>query len=190
MASLSLPISRRALLASGVAVGMATVGGSLVHLGGPAPGLKVLTAREARLVEAVAAVFFPPGIFPVHGGDGGTVAGVDTFLADQVDPQAVAPFRYLLRALDMGTLFSRGRPFTSLSADEAEAVLQTWAHDEPVPRRLAADSLKVVVGMGFLRRPEVLGAIGWRESCRGGTGPLLREFMDDEDLAQLGEGAL
>lgn len=159
-------VSRRRLLTAGLcAAAAAGAAGLLGRLPSPGSGFAVLSAGEARIVEAVAAVLFPPGHFPVTGGDGGTAPAVDRYMQDFMDPAAVGPFRYLLRALNLGTLVSRGLPFFSLQADEAADVLAVWSSEDPAPRRLVQDSFRVVVGGAFLRRPEVLTALGWRLGC-------------------------
>ncbi len=158
-------VTRRSVLAAGVAVGAAVGTGGLVWLGRPATGYRVLDPGEIDIVEAIAAVLFPPGVFPVHGGDGGTAPLVDQILAEIVDPMAVAPFRYLLRAIELGTIAARGSSFSALPADEAAEVLDIWSSDDPFPRRMITDGYKAVLGMGFLRRREVLAHIGWRSEC-------------------------
>ena len=127
------------------------------------PSIDDETARE--IVEALARVLFPPGIFPVHGGDGHTAPLVDQVLAREVDPISATPFRYLLRSVQLGTLISRGRRFTDLGPDEAHSVVDVWSSGAVFPRRLMSDSLQVVIGMAFFRRPEVIDAIGWHQNC-------------------------
>ncbi len=158
-------VSRRSLLLTGVALAAIGGGVGLSVRGAPAPGLSILTPTEVEITEAIARVLFPPGIFPVAGGDGGTAPMVDHILSEIVDPKATEPFCYLLRAIQIGTLFSRGRSFSSLDPEEAASVLEIWASDEPFPRRLASDSFKIVLGMAFFHRPEVVAAIGWRSGC-------------------------
>ena len=164
-------LTRRSVLLSGVAVGTVAGGAGFVRLRSPAAGFKVLAEGEIEIIEAIARVLFPPGYFPVHGGDGGTAPVVDHLLHRYLDPLMVEPFRYLLRAIQVGTVLSRGRTFASLSRPEAREVLDIWASDEPFPRRLASDSFKVVLGMAFFRRPEVTEATGWRVGCAVGGQP-------------------
>jgi len=158
-------ISRRSLIASGVAVGMVGFGAGLVRLGPACDGMRVLSRAEVDIVEAVTAVLFPPGFFPVAGGDGGTAPILDVLMSEDLAEEAVVGFRYLLRAIELGTLVSRGRSFSALSLDEARSVLEVWSSAAIYPRRLASDSLQVVLGMAFFRRPEVSSAIGWRAGC-------------------------
>ena len=159
-------ISRRQMWVVGGSLGAAAVlGGGFAWLHPPAPGLLLLCEDECEIVEALARVLFPPGMFPVHGGDGHTAPLVDQVLAREVDPISATPFRYLLRSVQLGTLISRGRRFTDLGPDEARSVVDVWSSGAVFPRRLMSDSLQVVLGMAFFRRPEVIEAIGWHQSC-------------------------
>ncbi|MCB9777975.1 MAG: hypothetical protein H6742_05380 [Alphaproteobacteria bacterium] len=158
-------VTRRSLLLTAAAAAAAGTAGAMVHLPRAADGFRILSRREAAVVEALAAVLFPPGIFPVHGGDGGTAPMVDQVLSSALPPAAVPPFRYVLRAIQTGTLIARGRHFSDLPPDEAREVVSVWAGDDPMPRRLASDSVRFVLGTAFLRRPEVKAAIGFRAEC-------------------------
>ena len=161
-------VSRRSLLLSGVAAGgLLAAGGGIRWARQPAAGALVLSQPEHEVVEAAARVLFPPGFFPVSGGDGKTAPEVDRILAQVIDPRAVAPFRTMLGALEWGTLVSRGNRFSQLTPAEATHVLDVWGSENPFPRRVAFDSLQAVIGMAFLRRPEVLEAVDWRTGCFG-----------------------
>ncbi len=162
-------ITRRGVLLSGALLGAAILGARLVWLPRPAPGMMVLSDGEVDIVEAMAAVLFPPGPFSVSGGDGGTAPMVDALLADMLDPASADGFRYLLRAIEIGTLVARGVTFTGLSPDEAREVVDIWFSRDPAPRRMVGDSFRVLIGMGFLRRPEVLADVGWRTGCPAGA---------------------
>lgn len=161
-------ISRRGLLLAGAGIALGVGGWLAFRLPSPGPGLRVLSENEARIVEAIARVLFPPGRFPVAGGDGGTAPAVDALLADIFPRQTVPAFRYLLRSMELGTLVARGRLFSDLPVAEAAEVVAIWSGDDPLPRRLASDSLRLVLGTAFLRRPEVVSAIGFRAGCMGG----------------------
>jgi hypothetical protein len=159
-------MSRRSLLIMGVtAGGTLALGASWRVMGTTAPGAILLSTLELDIVEAAAAVLFPPGLFPSAGGDGKTAPEVDRLLAEVIDPPAVGPFRAMLGALEWGTLISRGTRFSAMPAKEAKEVLDVWASENPFPRRIAFDSLQAVLAMAFLRRPEVNAAIGWRAGC-------------------------
>jgi hypothetical protein len=161
-------LTRRNLLITGVAAGgVTTLGGTVAWLGPPALGLEKLSSAEVDIVEAVAAVLFPPGYFPAAGGDGRTAPEVDRLLTEMVDPSTVKPFRYLLRALEWGTFVSRGVRFTELNPETAKEVVDVWASENPFPRRMAFTSVQALLGLAFFRRPEVAKAIGWRAGCLG-----------------------
>jgi len=161
-------VSRRTVLFSGVAAGgVLAAAGGLRWARTPAVGFLVLSRPEIGIVEATSRILFPPGIFPVAGGDGQTAPEVDRILAEVIEPKTVAPFRTMLAALEWGTLVSRGTRFSQLQPDEAKHVLDVWGSENPFPRRVAFDSLQAVIGMAFLRRREVLDAIDWRTGCFG-----------------------
>ena len=162
---MGVPITRRGVLLSGALLGAAVLVGRIVTLDAAEPGWRVLSAREVVIVESIAAVLFPPGIFPVYGGDGGTAPIIDGLLRDFLDPSSADGFRYLLRAIEVGTLIARGVSFTELSPEEAREVIDIWSSEEPAPRRMVSDSFKVLLGMAFLNRPEVIQVIGWSRGC-------------------------
>ena len=166
---MGVPITRRGVLLSGALLGAAVLVGRVVWLAPAAPGMHVLSSREADVIEAIAAVLFPPGEFSVHGGDGGTAPRVDQLLHEMLDELSADGFRYLLRAIEIGTLVARGIPFSRLTPDEAREVIDIWFSEEPAPRRMVSDSFKVVLGMSFLNRPEVIADIGWSRGCLDGA---------------------
>jgi hypothetical protein len=161
-------ISRRKLILTGAAAGgVVAVGGVTVHLGPPAPGMRLLSVSEVELVEAVASVLFPAGVFSVAGGDGQTAPEVDRLLTEVLPAEVVGPFRYVLRALQWGTVISRGTRFTQLDAPTAAEVVGVWASENPFPRRVAFTSVQAILGLAYFRRPEVVDAVGWRAGCLG-----------------------
>ena len=162
---MGVPITRRGVLLSGALLGAALLVGRIVWLSPPGPGMRVLSAREARIIEAIAAVLFPPGTFSVHGGDGGTAPRLDVLLDEMLDEMSADGFRYLLRAIEVGTLVARGVSFSRLPPDEAREVVDIWFSEEPAPRRMVSDSFKVLLGISFLNRPEVIAEIGWSRGC-------------------------
>ena len=162
---MGVPITRRGVLLSGALLGAALLTGRIVWLAQPAAGMRVLSQKELDIIEAIAAVLFPPGTFSVYGGDGGTAPRLDVLLDEMLDEISADGFRYLLRAMEVGTLIARGVSFTSLSPDEAREVIDIWFSEEPAPRRMVSDSFKVLLGIGFLNRPEVIAEIGWSRGC-------------------------
>src|SRR5690606_32322752 len=109
--------------------------------------------------DAVAEVFFPGAPFPIDGVAAGVSSGVDRIVGEVLEEAAAAAFRYVLRTLEWGTLASRGRRFTAMSVDERRDVLETWSDPDVVPRRVAMESFKAVLGMAYFAHPEVIAAI-------------------------------
>ncbi len=161
-------LTRRAALGgAGLLVAAAGSGAWALSSGVPAPGLSVLTRAEARVVDALADVLFPGVHFPVSGREAGVTREVDRIVRDVMDPMRAQGFRYLLRALEWGTLASRGRRFTDLPRADQLDVLEAWVTPEVVPRRVAAESIKAVLGMAYFAHPQVQAAMGWRTGCPG-----------------------
>lgn len=162
-------ITRRRVLGGLAAVTLVGGAGAFagLRLGAPAPGSRVLTAWELRVVRRIAEVWFPSGVFPVDGVQAGVAERVDAGVADMLDPLRLAGFRYVLRTLEYGTLVSRGSRFTSLGAEERLEVLAVWADASVLPRRVSIDALKAVLGIAYFGHPEVIARIGWRTGCEG-----------------------
>jgi hypothetical protein len=132
----------------------------------PAEGLLVLTRSESATVAAIGQIFFPGQQLPTIA-EADLVARVDIIVAEVMQPLQARGFRYVLRALQWGTVAARGRRFTDLSVDSQRDVLNTWAEPEVVPRRVAGESLKAVLGMAYFGSPVVQRVIGWRTGCLG-----------------------
>ncbi len=160
-------VSRRGLLRAGLATGATLAFGVGLRLDAPAAGARVLSGEEMSVVRALAEAMFPAGPFPVDGGSAGVAEEVDRLVADMLEDPAASAFRYVLRAIEWGTLASRGLRFSRLDADVRREVLDVWSEPSVIPRRAAHDSLKVVLGMAYFNHPEVLAAIGWRAGCGG-----------------------
>ncbi len=168
--TMSRGVSRRGLLASGAALLAVGAGGGLsLALGPPAPGALVLSDRELRVVGAAAEAMFPGAPLPLDGIQAAVAARVDEIVADLMDPLRRAAFRYVLRVLEVGTMARRGRPFSALPVHTRQVVLERWSEPEVVPRRVAGDSLRAVLGMAYFSHPDVLASIGWERGCGGGA---------------------
>ena len=85
-----------------VAGGALVAGAGVSWMGQVAPGASVLSRVELSVLEGVAEVLFPTGVFPVAGGDGRTSIEVDRLLMDVMDPSVTGPFRSMLGALEWG----------------------------------------------------------------------------------------
>lgn len=162
-------ISRRAVLAGGGSLlAASTVGG--VWTAAPknaAEGMQALSALECEVVAALADAFFPGVHFPLSGTQAGVPAAVDRIVAEVLEPVHAQGFRAILRALEWGTVASRGRRFTGLTRSEQLDVLETWTEPTVLPRRVAGDSLKAVLGMAYFAHPDIQAAMGWRVGCGG-----------------------
>jgi hypothetical protein len=145
------------LVAGGVAVGT---------LPAPGRGLRVLSDDEAAWATAIAGALFPSGsALGVAGRDVDVARRLDDLLADVWEGEAVLGVRWVLRALEFGTVPRRGGAFSSLSVAEQREVLATWHDNEVLPRRLLHDLLRTAFGIAFFNAPEVRSAVGWRARC-------------------------
>lgn len=140
----------------------------VIEFGVPAPGAKVLGARELDVLRSLAEVMFPAGTFPIDGVQAGVAEEVDRIVADVLEPVHAGGFRTLLHTLEWGTLASRGTRFTELPFDERAEVVRIWSDPTVFTRRIAGDALKVVLGMAYFAHPEVLRRIGWSLGCAAG----------------------
>jgi hypothetical protein len=167
MAELAAPTRRRVLLGGSA---LALVGGGLLcssfWLEEAGPGLLVLSADEAATIEALTALYFPHERFGPLAGDGATARELDRLLGEVIDPITILPFREVLAALDLACRLRWGASFRHLEPAVQAEVLAEWSAPEPAARRLASDGWRALIGMAFLRRPELLRRIGWTPGCR------------------------
>ena len=156
-------ISRRRLVGGGIATAAAT-GVAVAMPRAPGQGLTRLNTREALVVEAVGRALFPgrrlPDIYKAN-----LVQRVDHLVHHTLEPAASAGFRGVLRTLEWATVASRGAPFSELSLERQREVLRVWALPDPVPRRVACESLRAVLAMAYFGSPAVQRAVGWRTGC-------------------------
>lgn len=163
-------ITRRRLLqmSLGAAVASAAGGGAAV-LKPPAPGRAALSPEEMSTVRAITEVLFPREPMGISGIEAGVPAEVDRLVAEWLDDVRRPAFRYVLRGLEWGTYASRGRRFTALDLAERHEVLEAWMDPSVLPRRLAADSVRVIFAMAYFKHPEVQRAMGYARLCGGGA---------------------
>jgi hypothetical protein len=161
---MSIWFTRRKFLV-GSALSVAGSVGVTVPLRPAAAGLTVLSPEERNVARAVAEVLFPGGPLGVRGDDPRVVERLDQILADTFDPLRRAGVRYVLRALQFGTIASRGARFTALSIEDRRDVLHAWLDPTVLARRVAADSLRAILAMAYFSLDDVLDRIGWRATC-------------------------
>lgn len=165
-----MPISRRHLLALGAATaaaGALGVGGTLVRWWdrSPTEPFQALSASEARFVRAWAGAAFPPG--PTLATDGAT-AGLDHFfdttLTHLPDTQRKL-LKLLLNALDTGVIALAGSRFTHLEPAAARRAYHHLFDHDLAELRGAAQSLTVLLGMGYTTHPDVAPAMARWHRC-------------------------
>lgn len=159
-------IPRRLLLQGGITLGASIACGAGLRLDVPAPGAFVLSVEELQVVRALAEVMFPGKPLPKDGIEAKVAEGVDRLLFEYLGDPHSSALRYVLRAVEWGTLASRGARFSALSPDVRAQVLDRWADPTVLPRRVALDGLKLLMGMAYFRDPAILDAIGWRVGCK------------------------
>jgi hypothetical protein len=127
-----------------------------------APGLRVLTAREAAFLEAAAQATFPPGgAIPPSGCDADVPAYTDRWL-QVLHPRMRLLMRLLFFLVEHATVFFPGpsprgwRRFSSLSREQQTAVLEGWRSSRFFARRLVFGSLRAILTMGYFAHPPVL----------------------------------
>lgn len=165
----ALVTRRRFFAATLAAAGLLATAGLTLRLGAPARGAALLGEHELDIVRAVAEAMFPADPMPIDGLDAQVGREVDRLAAELLDGTRRSGFRYVLRALEMGTQASRGRRFTRLPVEDRREILDVWADASVMPRRLGLDVLKVMLGMAYFRHPAVIEHIGWRTGCAGGA---------------------
>ncbi len=164
---MGLPIGRRAFLSGGLGLASVWMLGLTPDIS-PRMGLRVLSAAEAAVIEKAARAYFPNGVFSHDFGDIDVVDRVDHYVAEGMDEVRRVAFRGILHALEWGAVMTVGARFSLLDDGSAREVLQAWGDPVILPRRIASDALKAVLGMAYLSHPRVLDAIGWRAACGGG----------------------
>ena len=132
----------------------------------PAAPPRALARRELALLTAAADGVFPPGgAIAASGSDADVAERTDIWIAE-VAPMMRTLMRLLFFLMEHATLIfpapGRGgfRRFSSLDAEQREAVLRAWAESSLPPRRLVFHSLRAVLGMSYLADPSVLRDLG------------------------------
>lgn len=160
-------VSRRAILNGALALGVSVAFGAGLRLDVPAPGAWILSAEELAIVRATAEVMFPGAPLPLDGVEAKVAEEVDRLLVNLMGEPHASAFRYVLRALEWGTFASRGARFSQLDLADRAEVLDAWSDPRVLPRRVASDGLRLLLGMAYFNNPVILDAIGWRVDCAG-----------------------
>jgi hypothetical protein len=163
--------SRRRLLVAGLGAGIVAVplgaaAWGLLSAQPAASGLRTLSESEARVVEAVAETYFPPGNpFGLAAGDVDVRGPVDAWISDMY-PRERRGLRALLRGLERWPQLSGGGgAFTSLNVAQRAAVLHAFDESTIAERRTLAALLRQVCLLPLLENDIILAALGHRHGC-------------------------
>jgi hypothetical protein len=86
-------------------------------------------------------------------------------VSELLEEPHTSAFRYVLRALEWGTLASRGQRFSQLSVVDRTAVMDTWSDPAVLPRRAAVDMIRLLLGMAYFNHPVIRQHVGWPNLC-------------------------
>lgn len=166
-------VTRRALIggtAALAAVAALGIGVGFGVLPGAAEGFEVLSEDEVATVRALYDAMFPPGnTFGVAGRDVDLAPRIDVAFAQEMEPELMPAFRYLLRAISLSPVPTHGARFAELDFEGRRAVLANWTDPENLPKRMGWEALKVPLAMAWFGQRAVLDSIGWRAECAMGT---------------------
>jgi len=167
-------ITRRHLLAlsaATAAVGAIGAGGLAIRWWDQPPGtpLEILSREEAEIVAAIAATAYPATTaIPLDGGDARLDRFFDQMLLHMPEPVAKL-LKLLLHGLDGGTVLTHGSTFTALSEVDRSSALRGWMHHEIAELRNAAQSLVLLLGMGWSIHPQVAPTMQRYHACGYGA---------------------
>ena len=172
MVSLRHALTRRRLLGAGLGFGVAAVvaGGGARWLVSDRPsrlGRQALSAREERVVGALAEAHFPPGnALGISVLDVDVISGADAYIAGLL-PQESRLVRALLTAFDQWPrlTLSSASTFSALPLDERITELRAFEESSVSERRLIAALFRALVGMPFFEDPRALASIGFVAGC-------------------------
>lgn len=165
-----MPITRRHLLALGAATaaaGAIGVGGTLAHWWNQAPTapFQALSDAEATFVRAWAGAAFPPGdVLSTDGAEAGLDRFFDLTLTHLPDIQR-SLLKLLIHALDTGSIAMAGASFTALSPTDARQAFHRFHAHDLAEVRGAAQSLTVLLGMGYTTHPDVAPTMARWHRC-------------------------
>ena len=169
-----MDITRRhliALTAATAAAGALGVGGIGLRWWNQSAseGFGQLSLEEAAIVRAIAGAAYPrTEPIPLDGSEAGLDRYFDAMLAHV--PQTTAKLlKLLLHGLDGGTVLTHGTTFAALSHADQQQVLSSWIEHDLAELRNAAQSLILLLGMGWTIHPEVAPFMQRFHSCGYGA---------------------
>jgi hypothetical protein len=156
-------------------------------------GLQVLDARSYAVVRALVERFVParPGFPPPE--TLGTAKAVDAILA-MVDDSSRAELKQLLllfeNALPNFLFGLRTKPFTQMSPDEQEAVLNEWMTSRLAIRRTGYLALRTLVMGAYYGNPATWSAMGYPGPPPGIHDPNAPQWKGNGQARPWGNGVM
>jgi hypothetical protein len=123
----------------------------------------ILTEREHRVLQALAARLFPPDPrFPRSGADVDFAPHVEAYLG-ATSPEVLKNMKRAIFAFERGAHLSRltHKPFSKLPPDEQDKYIAAWAESGLYPRRAVFNALRMMLTMIYASRPEIERAVGY-----------------------------
>jgi hypothetical protein len=137
----------------------------------PTETYEILTPKEVAVLRKLGEFLLPSGSsLPGHGGDDETLHRIDSLLASLPKHK-----RTLVRALpqvfEHGTTLERfgARCMSKMPTERCEEYLTDWANDETTIRAQLWVAGKLLYGMSYFERPDVLASISCPIPCGGGA---------------------
>lgn len=162
-------LTRRELFVrGGLALGGVVVFGLVLRVAkvfgeSPAPGRRVLTAREVKILGAFVTAALPGGEMPAA--DVGFIAAyLDDFLA-HTDEEVRLLVRAMLHVVEDQSMLTSFRRFSERSAEERLREIRAWEQTPIFLKRTAFQSMKAIIGMAYFEQPGALDAVGWYVGC-------------------------
>jgi len=126
----------------------------------PARRTPPLSARERRIVRALAAAIVPPGSVFEPGGEG-TLQRFERWF-DGANPFQMRIIKSLLWAGELSAIPSTGRPLSALSPERAARFLEEWAASTMLARRLLLRAVASPIKVAHFDDPRVFATV----SCK------------------------
>jgi hypothetical protein len=131
----------------------------------------VLDTREADIVQKISmACFAGPPEWPLSADEAQVTRFVDLYVSElYADTQGL--FRTLIRAVDLSSLPTRGRPIRSLERTECLKAWHAWRDSTIAVRRAGYQSLTFAMNLGYFEDDRVRAAGGFTRGCDLSSGP-------------------
>jgi hypothetical protein len=164
-------LTRRQLLVRGAlaTAGLAIAGAALRFasiLGEPPRArLRVFSAREAGILEAVLLTFFPGAEGMPPADTDSIIPKLDAFLA-QNDDDARLLFKTILHVIEDQCLALRFTRFTKCAPEVRAEEIRAWEVTPIYLKRTAFMSMKVLAATFYVEQPDARAAMGYYLGCQ------------------------